>query len=265
VSKKITINTAEDVDLNYEIAGPGSRIAAGLIDLSIIWTIVFSLILFFVATGGISLSLSEFIDGRIPAQVSEGVLTLIFGAIFILNIAYFIFFEKLRNGQTIGKRAIGLRVVNDNGQILGFSESVIRNIARIVDFIPGPYFVGLVSVLISSKGQRLGDLIAGTIVIKSENFSMPLEPFLGMSYSNLENTVYNFQQEDLSRIGPRGFQILTAYFQRKSKLHLDEVQKTEQQLADNFATVLGEQESKIENSSVFLKELYLCLRDHLRS
>ena len=263
--KKITINTAEDVDLNYKIAGPGSRIAAGLIDLSIIWAIIFLLMIFLVATGGVSLSLSDVVEGRIPAQMSQWALILLLGSIFFLNIAYFIFFENLRNGQTIGKKVLGLRVSNDNGQILTLSASIIRNIARMVDFIPGPYFIGLISVLISSRGQRLGDMIAGTIVIKFEHVSMPQPAFPGLTFSDLENVKYTFQHDELSQIGTKGFQILTAYYQRREHLQSDEIRNLEAKLTRNFEAALGKDKNRVDTPSLYLKELYLSLRDHLQT
>jgi uncharacterized RDD family membrane protein YckC len=265
VAKQITIRTPEDIDLSYEIAGPGSRIAAGLIDLSIIWSIIFALALLLMSTGGISVSMADIVEGRMPAHIGKMALVLLLGATFSLNIGYFVFFECLRSGQSIGKRAIGLRVVNDTGQAVSLSASLIRNISRVVDFLPGPYAVAFISVLVSQKGQRIGDLIAGTIVTRFESVAMPRQPFAGIQHSDLENPIYNFRHDHLAQIGKHGFQVLDEYFHRKEQIVRLEQDKLEQKLADAFLIPSGISAIEVKQPLIFLKELYLSLREHLNS
>lgn len=262
---QITIQTPEDVKLNYDIAGPGSRIAAGLIDLTIIWSTIAGIVVLMLSTGAISISLVDVVDGKLPAQIGMTTLILLLGSIFVLNIGYFIFFEWMTNGQSIGKRAVGLRVVHDGGQALSPSASFIRNVSRVVDFLPGPYVVGLLSALISSKGQRIGDFIAGTIVIRHEAASMPKRPFAGLNYSGLQNAHYSFGNEELGQLGPKGFQILDEYFQRCDQLDADLRDQLERSVSDNLQQHVGLSKFSVDDHhrSLFLKELYLALREHL--
>jgi hypothetical protein len=85
---------------------------------------------------------------------------------FLLIWGYYVAFEMLWNGQTPGKRVCNLRVMRENGYALGFLDSLIRNLVRIIDFLPLYYGVGVVTMLIDNRSRRLGDLAAGTIVVK---------------------------------------------------------------------------------------------------
>ena len=75
-------------------------------------------------------------------------------------------FEVLASGRTPGKRWRGLRVVRDGGQPIGFLASATRNLLRLVDWLPSAYLVGIVAIMVSEKNQRLGDIVAGSIVIR---------------------------------------------------------------------------------------------------
>ncbi len=84
---------------------------------------------------------------------------------FILLWGYYIFFEILWNGQSPGKRWVGLRVIRIDGTPITLSESIIRNLVRIIDFLPTAYGVGVVTMFINTNSRRVGDLAAGTIVV----------------------------------------------------------------------------------------------------
>jgi uncharacterized RDD family membrane protein YckC len=85
--------------------------------------------------------------------------------LFALMWAYSVLCEVWLDGQTLGKRALGLRVVRADGTPVTWMPSVVRNLLRVVDILPGVYGVGLVSTLIDPYGRRLGDIVAGTMVI----------------------------------------------------------------------------------------------------
>jgi uncharacterized RDD family membrane protein YckC len=85
--------------------------------------------------------------------------------IFLFYWGYYIFFEMLWNGQTPGKRWTGLRVIRSDGTPITLSESLIRNLTRLVDFLPAAYGVGIITMFIDKRSRRLGDLAAGTLVV----------------------------------------------------------------------------------------------------
>jgi uncharacterized RDD family membrane protein YckC len=148
---RVTIATPEGVTLDLVLAGLGSRFVARLLDSAIQGAIIIALI---IGTGVTSP----------PGFLIAGVLVLIFLVMF----AYDVPFEVLNNGRTPGKAAAGIRVVGRLGEPIGFLSSSIRNIMRIVDFLPVLYATGVVSIVATSQDQRLGDLTAGSLVVRDK-------------------------------------------------------------------------------------------------
>jgi uncharacterized RDD family membrane protein YckC len=155
----LNIDTPENVVFGYEIAGIGSRFLAALVDsfLIAILLILSNLTLLFL--------LANLITGEEITQGAAWVLAL-FGLVsFGFLWGYYIFFELLWNGQSPGKRWLGLRVLCTDGTPIGISEAIIRNLIRIVDFLPAYYGVGVVTMFLNQQARRLGDLAAGTLVV----------------------------------------------------------------------------------------------------
>lgn len=146
VDTNYLVETPEGIDMQSELAGPVARTLAYAIDITIRTVIlaVASIILAIAGTAGIGFIL----------VIS-----------FLLEWFYPVLFEVFRQGQTPGKRAMGLAVVNEDLTPVRLGTSVIRNLLRFADFLPFAYLFGLTSMVISSKFQRLGDLAAGTLVI----------------------------------------------------------------------------------------------------
>ena len=145
----VTIPTPEGVDLNVTLAGIGSRFSSALVDTTIQIVIVIALTIVVRAVG---------LGGYGDAALALGTFLVVFG--------YDVLFEVLASGRTPGKRMNGLRVVRSRGQPVDVMASVIRNTLRIIDFLPVAYLIGIVSILSTSKNQRLGDLAAGTLVVR---------------------------------------------------------------------------------------------------
>jgi uncharacterized RDD family membrane protein YckC len=146
---RLEITTPEGVAVDLTLAGVGSRSMAAMLDL---------LIQGLIALAG-AIVLIALLDG--------GVLILVASiALFVLIFGYDVCFEVLNRGRTPGKRAAGLRVVRDTGAPVTFITSAIRNVLRIVDILPGFYGVAMLSVFVTRRHQRLGDLAAGTIVVR---------------------------------------------------------------------------------------------------
>ncbi|MCX7599859.1 MAG: RDD family protein [Armatimonadetes bacterium] len=166
---RFDIETPEHVRVSHEIAGFGSRFLAALMDHLILFAA-------FTFLGVLLAFMSSFAPG-IPLGPQELLVIFLSGAgLFFL--AYFILFEMFWNGQTPGKRQASIRVIRDNGTPLTLTESLLRNIVRLVDLLPFYYGVGLISMLLSREGKRLGDYVAGTVVIKERGSeeSVPLVP-----------------------------------------------------------------------------------------
>jgi len=167
----VDIETPEQVVFSYTVAGIGSRAAAAVIDYFICWGTIIALYFLVNRIAGAKNDFEQLTDGGSWAVAIAGLVA------FIAMWGYFVFFEALSDGQTPGKRKLGLRVVQDGGYSITFSASAVRNLARIIDMQPGFFFgVGIVSALVSSSGKRLGDILAGTIVVKEKAATVTLAP-----------------------------------------------------------------------------------------
>jgi uncharacterized membrane protein SpoIIM required for sporulation/uncharacterized RDD family membrane protein YckC len=148
----LEIETPEHVVLDYEIAGLGSRALAALIDTAILAGVLVAMLL-----------LGAWVQARLPdVPVFAAVVMLYFMTLW----GYFTLFEGFREGQTPGKKWLGIRVIGETGHGITFRESAIRNLLRLADFLPPPYLIGALFVAIHPKGRRLGDLVAGTVVVR---------------------------------------------------------------------------------------------------
>ena len=146
---RVTIATPEGIELELILAGVGSRFAATLLDVVVQLGAIFALA---IVLG--------------PLGSSGYVVAVYLVAVFVILFAYDIVLETWNRGRTIGKLAAGLRVVRVGGEAEGFLTAAVRNFLRIVDFLPAFYVVGVVSILATRRNQRLGDLAAGTIVVR---------------------------------------------------------------------------------------------------
>jgi uncharacterized RDD family membrane protein YckC len=155
----LQVDTPENVVFGYELAGVGTRFLAGLIDTLIILVMEIGvyMVLGVVASAFIYTIEASGIGGWIIAAL--GFLG------FVLLWGYYIFFEVLWNGQSPGKRLLGARVMRRDGTPITLAESLIRNVVRLVDFLPNFYIVGIITMVVDKQSRRVGDLAAGTVVV----------------------------------------------------------------------------------------------------
>ena len=163
MNDQLSIETPEQIDISFQKAGIGSRFYAALIDTGLLALILF--VGYYVNRNFIT-ELGDTLGNWLGAI--GGIL------VFALFWGYYMVFEVTSNGQTLGKRALGLRVIKDGGYPIGFSDSAIRNLVRVVDFLPFFYGAGLMAMLITSDWKRLGDLAAGTLVVKTARTDLKL-------------------------------------------------------------------------------------------
>jgi uncharacterized RDD family membrane protein YckC len=176
----------EQVELHMPVAGPTSRMLAYAIDLVFVVVIeggVLALVLISTRWAG---TLIDWVTSAMPSELNPGdlerllrssyLLYILAAAVllqFILEFAYFMLWETVWSGRSPGKGLLQLRVVGDDGRPVTPQQSLIRNLLRVVDMLPANYVAGLGAMLLSPQGKRLGDLAAGTVVIR---FDRPLAP-----------------------------------------------------------------------------------------
>ena len=156
---RITIATPEGIELGIVLAGAASRFIAGAIDLVLQFVLIglAALVAFGVVGGDLGIALLAIAS---------------FAALYM----YDILFEVLASGRTPGKRMTHLRVVRATGAPVDLPASAIRNLLRLIDALPGAYLVGLLAIVITRRNQRLGDLAAGTLVIRDPTVRRGEEP-----------------------------------------------------------------------------------------
>jgi uncharacterized RDD family membrane protein YckC len=161
----IEVETPENVIVRFEVAGLGRRSIAAGIDVLVMTGISVLLVL----VGGAIMAAAGIVI-RQDALAGFGALAM---AIFLVWWSYFIVCEMTMNGQSIGKRRSRIRVVRVDGGEITFLHSAIRNLLRAVDWLPMLYGVGSVTVLLTKRCQRLGDLAAGTVVVVQDPEAPP--------------------------------------------------------------------------------------------
>lgn len=144
------VRTPEGVAFSFRLASPVLRLVALLVDWTVVMT-VWSIV-------AIVIGLLHLVSPDLAGAIN------VIG-FFLFSQGYRIGMEWLRRGQTIGKKVMRLRVVDERGLRLTFGQIVLRNLLRFVDMLPGAYLVGGIAALSNRRGQRLGDLAAGTLVI----------------------------------------------------------------------------------------------------
>jgi uncharacterized RDD family membrane protein YckC len=174
VERDLDVRTAEAVAVRFELAGLGSRFLALAADLALQLLVVLAIAVALVIYDAIAVRLSPF--GPPAAGIKLGhalgiALTAI--ASFVLFFGYFIVFELAWNGQSPGKRLLGLRVIRDGGFPVDPGASVIRNLVRIVEAGLGFYVFSALVTLVSPENKRLGDFAAGTIVVRDSAAAIP--------------------------------------------------------------------------------------------
>ncbi|MEO5568576.1 MAG: RDD family protein, partial [Gemmatimonadaceae bacterium] len=167
-TQRVEVETPELVVLSYTIAGIGSRVYAGFLDLLVC-------IGLFLGLGLTALLLQSNLG--MAGIGSSGAWAIAFISLTAFGVfwGYHVVCESFFDGQSIGKRHLGLRVVRDGGYSVGFASSAIRNIMRAIDMQPGVFYLfGITSAVLSKSGKRLGDIVAGTVVIQEQLVESPL-------------------------------------------------------------------------------------------
>ena len=165
ISNQLSIDTPELVSIEMPIAGIGSRFIAVLVDYLILTVGGFALALILIVV---------FAAVHVFAHWSENwIMAFVFILMFLANWGYFAIFEAFWNGRTPGKRAVKIRVIHRSGRAMSFLEALARNLVRFVDYLPGFYAVGVISIFLSKQNQRLGDMVAGTLVVHDREIDTP--------------------------------------------------------------------------------------------
>jgi uncharacterized RDD family membrane protein YckC len=197
----LTIPTPEGVEIDLVLAGAASRFVSALVDILIQFALLgcVAVVLGLLGSAGLG---------------GGGVALLLWFIISFGVIAFYdIFFEVFRSGQTPGKRMNRLRVVRVEGQPVSFLTSAVRNILRPIDFLPSAYLFGAVLILSTRKNQRIGDIVAGTLVVRTEPRVHEGSGGLRLSYAVEQGGAW-----DTSRVSNEEIAIVRQFLDRRLEL-----------------------------------------------
>lgn len=164
MSDALQLATPERVAVDLPVAGLGTRAMAYGLDVGMLWSVL--LVVYF--------ALSFWVPDPVGAvlELSSLVRTLSAAAVFAALWIYWTALETLWNGQTPGKRLLRIRVVKADGSNVTLFTSAVRNLMRVIDFMPACYPVGLITMLIDKQHRRLGDIVAGTVLVREEQIDL---------------------------------------------------------------------------------------------
>jgi uncharacterized membrane protein SpoIIM required for sporulation/uncharacterized RDD family membrane protein YckC len=214
----LEVETPEHVVLDLEIAGVGSRLLAAVIDTAILAGLTLAMLV-------LALILAD--AGVIPTGRWMGLV--VAGWSFVAWMGYHVFFEGFRRGRTPGKAWVGLRVVRDTGHPITIADAMTRNLLRLADFLPPPYLGGLLLMALHPLGKRLGDLAAGTVVIRDEPMAVAAPP-VGLDAATPAAAPLLTDPE---------FGVLAQFVARAGQLEPDVLSRLAGPLAERFAAHLG--------------------------
>jgi len=233
---RVIIETPEHVQFSYELAGLGSRFLALVLDTLIQGAGLLILL-------GVLL----FVNWTLPdlGEVAGLPITMIIvvASITLLILTYFIVFELVWNGQTPGKRIGGMRVIRAGGGSIGFAASALRNILRLVDSFPIFYLVGGMFAFFTRASQRIGDLAAGTIVVKERLWEYPGEKEVAEAdeeagdLAQAGDPAVRWARGYVSSLTPEQIQTICRFIERRAELSSE----MRSQLATRIAASLREQ------------------------
>jgi len=243
--KSIFVTTPDNIKVEYRLAGAGSRLGAAIVDTAIQGTA------FAIVTLVALWMLFDFNDNVFLPSMERfaNVAAIVLFIYFVIFLGYFLVFEIVMKGQTPGKKLFGLRTIRANGQPITFIQSIIRNVVRVTIDNMG---LGVIMMLFRKDHTRLGDMLAGTIVI-SENTSkystesLVWRPEMANEAYRPKPTINNEYE-----ITHEEYEILKDYFARKGEFLEDGIY-AERRVRDYFAQKFGMVAYMVDEA--FLREI----------
>lgn len=219
----LIIETPERVPLAFALASIGNRFLAVAIDHTIQYLTIAVVAFIFLFAAGLFGGNGESIVDSIGIDTPNWIYAVLIIVLFMLFSGYFAFFEWWWDGQTPGKRLMKLRVIREDGRPITLWEAIARNLLRIFDAIPGfvvpIYSVGLIVVFLNSRDQRVGDMFAGTVVIRERTDEAPTfaetfsNPVADAAFRRVQpRTAFD---ANITSIGEKEIEVIESFLRRR--------------------------------------------------
>ena len=267
---QLSIETPELVGIELPLAGIGSRCVALLVD-SVVqgFTLAALVVLILLLVAALPRVSSTQHAARLgdPAKWAIAVVILI---PFLLQWGYFTLFEAFWHGQTPGKRLLHLRVIQQSGRPIGLFESMGRNLIRIIDMVPGFYLIGALCIFTTRRQQRLGDMVAGTLVVHSVPAEAPMLPagtrtFTAAAFERplqpVASKTLDLPADAVARLSRMDLQLIENFLVRRLDLPLDVGASLAEKLSHKMAEKMKLPIPSGISNQTFLEALVLGLRE----
>jgi uncharacterized RDD family membrane protein YckC len=219
----LIIETPERVPLAFALASIGNRFLAVAIDHAIQYVSIALIALLFIFAAGLLSGGAESVIDNVGINTPKWIVAVLIIVVFVLFSGYFAFFEWWWDGQTPGKRLMKLRVIREDGRPITLWEAIARNLLRIFDAIPGfvvpIYSVGLIVVFLNSRDQRVGDMFAGTVVIRERTDEAPTfaetfsNPVADAAFRRVQpRTAFD---ANITSIGEKEIEVIESFLRRR--------------------------------------------------
>ncbi|HXD89310.1 MAG TPA: RDD family protein [Urbifossiella sp.] len=251
---ELRIETPEQIGVELELAGLGSRFVAQVVDW--LWKGFVTLLLVLAA----ALVLSAVGREQMLADPSKAMAALLIAGLYGLWLGYGIYFETRWNGQTPGKRFARIRAVRQNGTAIDVPTAFIRNLLAIADFLPAFDLLGAVLIMLTNKRQRLGDLAAGTIVVRERVADLPEEADELLDFASDD---FTFSLPQLALITPADRILIRSFLQRFHQMKGSGRERLALKMVDSFISKM-DYDAKVEIYDVHVAREFLAslLRDY---
>jgi len=259
------VHSPDAVALEVPLAGPTSRMLAYAIDAALLYTgllILLGLMVF--GTPLLDAALRRVLEGLVdltgagqapdPGIAWMGTFALLLLVVGFAEILYFVFWEMVNGGQSPGKRVLGLKVLRDGGLPISAGASLARNVLRLVDVLPSSYLVGLTAMVVSPEGKRLGDLGAGTIVVRLDR-PRPEAP-LAVD-TDPRDAGFRIRRDQIARLGDAERALIRQTLRRLDELPPDRADAALERAVEALRTRIGfEEPVAAADRPTFLRALW---------
>lgn len=241
MDRDLDVRTPESIAFTYELAGLGSRFLAITLDL------IIQIALLLLLVYGFSLLPQAAPVKSSPAEqrfFENAAIALLIFVIFVIFFGYFIIFEAVWNGQTPGKKMLGIRVVRDGGYPIDFSASLVRNLIRVGEWLVGFYGISAICALLSHENKRVGDLAAGTIVVRDARAMKSTDLFDALRKESNQAAAVT----SVLDAGER--EVVNRFLERRDSLMLAQRRTLAAQLAARFRPRIGAELGRLDDEAL---------------
>ncbi len=243
---QVTLSTPESVELEFTLAGIGNRALALIIDYLVLGTIL-CVILF---TWGV---LSTQLPQGFYNQLAPWIFAITLLGIFFIYVGYFVFFETFWQGQTVGKRFTKIRVIQDSGKPISILQATLRALLRPID---DAFSLGAIFIVLNPKEKRIGDLVAGTIVVQEEHRRNGDEFVISEQAQAVANQL--LEEANISSLLPDDFAVIREYLKRRKNMEPSAKLELSRKLGKQIKELINLETMPMQvGSDLFLESIYL--------